>query len=451
MYHSILLKAHVSAKLARAESSNIDLFFVGIGGNGMYPLACLAHTLGYGVAGSDERMSENVLRLKRKGIPVSVGECLLPPETDALVRTLAVAPTHPACLEAEKNGIPIFTRAELLSLLERRFPVRIAVSGSHGKSSTVGMCAEILRAAKLDPTVLVGADLSFAEGGFRAGKGDILLYEACEYGNSFLSFFPTHAAVLNAEWEHTDFFESENAVITSFRHFLEKTSVRYRLKKAGMPFEADVDFGENGLFHAKNVFASEGKYTFSLYREKENLGVVKLGVIGVYQIDNALAAAALSLAVGADVRAVQKGLSSFLGVGGRMEYKGKLGPSSLYLDYAHHPSELAACLSAAKKLGKRIAFVFEPHTYSRVASFEKEYVKLLAGEKCGVLPIYAAREENVYGVSAKALAEKCGAVFLPDFAKAAEFLLQNASPGTVLLLIGAGNVARVTDGLPLTV
>ncbi len=447
MYRTILAKARASGEMSKKEHAPFHLYFAGIGGSGMFPLASLAHSLGYHVCGFDARENKNVLRLREKGISVSVGNASLPPQTDALVRSLAVPLTHPICIEAQERSIPIFLRSELLAVLERLFPCRIAVSGSHGKSSTVGMCASILDAAGLSPTVLVGADLSEKEGGFREGKGNILLYEACEYGNSFLAFSPTHAAVLNAEWEHTDFFEDENAVLTSFRRFLEKPSVIYRLKEETLSLCADADFGKEGYYHAESKISQEGKYSFSLYEGERNLGAVKLGVIGAYQVQNALAATALALACGADFNAVRKGLAAFRGVGARMEYKGRVGASPLYLDYAHHPTELAETISAAKQLCEKIVFVFEPHTYSRVFNFEKEYAKLLAAEKCAVLPIYAAREENVYGVSSEKLAKKSGAVCLHSFSEAAAFLSAHAAPNTLLLLIGAGDVAKVLPHL----
>ncbi len=442
MYRNVLAKAVASGELSKKNGRRLRLYFVGIGGNGMYPLARFAHALGYAVSGADARESENTRRLSLKGIPVCIGNEPLPKESEALVISLAVPDVHPTLAEARERGVPVFTRAELLALLERRFPIRIAVAGSHGKSSTVGMCASILREAGLSPTVLVGADLTKEEGGFREGKGDVLLYEACEYENSFLAFSPTHAAVLNAEWEHTDFFASEEEVLRSFRAFLEKNTVRCRLCKRDLPFSRHADFGEGGLFHAENVAEENGGYTFSLFEGERKHAHVTLGVIGAYQVENALAASALALSVGADAVALERGLSAFGGVAGRMEYKGCVGHAPLYLDYAHHPTELAAALSAARRLGDRVVCVFEPHTYSRVYAFEGEFVRLLSGGCFGVLPIYAAREENVFGVSSERLAQRSGAVFLGDYASAANFLKEKSANGTVLLLVGAGTVGE---------
>ncbi len=442
MYRNVLAKAAASGELSKKNGRRLRLYFVGIGGSGMYPLARFAHALGYAVSGADARENENTRRLSLKGIPVCIGKEPLPKESEALVISLAVPDTHPTVCEANERGVPVFTRAELLALLERRFPVRVAVAGSHGKSSTVGMCAAILGEAGLSPTVLVGADLTREEGGFRKGEGSILLYEACEYENSFHAFSPTHAAVLNAEWEHTDFFASEEEVSRSFRAFLEKNTVRYRLCERALPFSRHADFGEGALFHAEEVTEKDGVYAFSLLEGERVHARITLGVIGAYQVENALAASALALSVGADAAAVGRGLSAFRGVAGRMEHKGRVGQAPLYLDYAHHPTELAAALSAASRLGERVVCVFEPHTYSRVHAFEGEFVRLLSGGCFGVLPIYAAREENIFGVSSERLAQKSGAVFLKDYASAADFLKENSADGTVLLLVGAGTVGE---------
>jgi len=442
MYRSILAKAAASGTIARKNGGGMRLYFVGIGGGGMYPLARLAAVLGYRVSGTDARESENTRRLEREGIFVRIGTSALPQSVDALVHTLAVARSHPLLLEAEKRGIPIFTRTELLALLERRFPTRVAVAGSHGKSSTVGMCAAILREAGIAHTVLCGAELTREDGGFLGGGGEVLLYEACEYKDAFLDLSPTHAAVLNAEWEHADFFPSEDAALSSFRRFLGKNTLRFRACHASLDFPSDLSYGDGARLHAEALREKNGCFSFSLLMGEERLCDVSLGVIGAFQVQNALAAAALALSVGAGKEAVMRGLAAFRGVACRMEYKGRVGASALYLDYAHHPTELSAALKAARGLGEKVVCVFEPHTYSRVFAFEDRFLRLFSSAVFGILPIYAAREENIYGVSSARLAEKSGATFLKDYASAAAFLEEKSGDETVLLLVGAGTVGE---------
>lgn len=425
-------------------SSLRRLYFIGIGGSGMYGCARLAQDRGFCVRGSDARESANLARLRLAGIPVAVGTPPLPMETDAVVYSLAVMREHPQMKEAEERGIPCIDRAELLGALSEGYLTAIAVAGSHGKSSTVGMCAEILREAGLSPTVLVGADLSEKEGGYRKGSGSILLAEACEYKDSFLSLSATHALVLNAEWEHTDYFPDEQSVLRSFYRFLHGERVAFRIASSQTALPADLVFGNERGIHLRGLCIEKGCPRFSVFLGQRQLCEISLRVIGAHQAQNALAAFSLGYALGVPTATIRTALNAYRGVGGRMQYVKTVKGAPLYLDYAHHPTELAAALESAKTLGKRLICVFEPHTYSRVAAFEGELSHLLSlPDKAGVLPIYAAREKNTYGVSAQRLAEKAGAAFLPSFASAAEFLTENAEEGSVLLLAGAGLAREV--------
>ena len=440
MYRNALTKAAVSQELIKKEGRRLRLYFVGIGGSGMYPLARLAAALGYEVRGSDAVRSENTERLMACGIPVCVGKEPLPEDVDALVLSLAISEADGQVREGRERGIPVFMRAELLTLLERRFPLRLAVAGSHGKSSTVGMCASILKRAGRQPTVLLGADLSSEDGGFKQGAGEILLYEACEYRSALLTFAPTHALVLNGEWEHTDCFCDKDAVLGVFRRFLAGSSVRVALAPRSIGFLGHADFGADGRVTAACLAEREGKYAFLLCKDGVELGKVRLSVAGKHQVENALAAASLALSLGIEPSCITEGLSSYSGIGRRMERIGVLSGSPLYLDYAHHPTELACALSTASCFGKRTVCVFEPHTYSRVHAFWGEYVRLLSHGATAVLPIYAARETNLYGVDSQKLAVASGAEYLSDYAAAAEYLIRMAGRDSVLLLAGAGRI-----------
>jgi UDP-N-acetylmuramate--alanine ligase len=416
-----------------------DLFFLGIGGTGMYGVARLAHDLGFRVCGTDARESSNTERLRRAGIAVTENARELPLDTDALIYTLAVREEHPLLREARRRGIPTVSRAEALGELMLAFPKRVAIAGAHGKSSTVGMCAEILKEAGKSPTVLVGADLSPSEGGYRRGTGDIILLEACEYKDSFLFFSPTHAAVLNAEWEHTDYFPNEESVYRSFRRFLAGESVCCRITPAHSPFQGDITFGKGGDVSAQDTEMRGGCACFSLTYRGKKLASPALRIIGAHQRENALAAAALCLSLGIDAESIARGLSVHRGVGGRLERCERL--PGLYLDYAHHPTELSCALTSARMLAPRVVCVFEPHTFSRLFAFYNEFKALLTRiDPTGILPIYPARETQTMGMSSKRLAEECGAVYLPTFSSAAEFLRENVGEDTVLLLVGAGRV-----------
>ena len=419
------------------------LYFIGIGGSGMYGLARLAYDLGYRVLGSDKSESENVKRLLACGISVTVGTESLPEELDAVVYSLAVDEEHPQRKEASEREMPTLSRAELLGILMEGYPVRIAISGSHGKSSTVGMCASILTAYGLSPSVLIGADLSKEDGGYQRGAGNILLTEACEYKDSFLSFSPTHAVVLNAEWDHTDYFPSRRSVLLSFSRFLEKESISLRLVDDKTGLKAENRLGCATGFHIENLTLKKGCPCFSVMKGREALAELSLRVVGAHQAQNALAAFSLSYLMGVPVPVISDALSRYGGVGGRMEYRMDCHASPVYLDYAHHPTELRCAIESAREIGKRVVCVFEPHTYSRVSAFFLELsAALRLADAVGVLPIYAAREKNVYGVSAKKLAKASGGTYLPSFEAGADFLKKNAREDTVLLLAGAGLIAQ---------
>lgn len=424
-------------------------------------MAALAHLcldLGYSVEGIDRAGNEHTERLKSAGISVTVGEEMPQelPAADLYVYTLAVPLTHPLLTLARQKGIPTVSRPAFLGAIQLLYPVRVAVAGMHGKSSTVGMCAEILKAAGKRPTVLSGADLSPKEGSYRRGDAELLLFEACEYRDAFLHFFPTHAAVLNTEWEHTDYFADVAAVNASFSAFLSSGA----LSLAVLPQEERdlfsppnariLTFGEEGDYRAANLSQKEGVYSFDLLEKGVLLGRVKLQVPGRFQVKNALAAAALCRSLGIPAEKNVTGLCLYQGTARRMQKIRLTEGRALYLDYAHHPTELKAALSTAKEMGKGVACVFQPHTYSRVAAFHAAYAEsLFSLEAAGVLPIYAARERDTLGMSAEKLARESRAVFLPDFKAAADFLLKNAGEGRTLLLAGAGDIEKVLSFLPL--
>ncbi len=431
-------------ELSKKLSSSKHLYFIGIGGSGMYGCARLASDLGFFVSGTDDLVSKNTERLVREGIAVTVGEATLPKKTDAVVYSLAVSEEHPVLRDAREKSIPCIDRADFLGVLTERFETRVAVAGSHGKSSTVGMCAEIFSRAGLSPTVIAGADLDTYDGGYKRGEGKLVLMEACEYCDAFLSFFPTHAVVLNAEWEHTDYFLNENETKSSFCRFLNGKSVRFRVAGRSTGFSADATVPDERGIHAEELLLENGCALFALCEGEKRQGSVRLRTLGVHQCENALAAYAVARSLGVSSKTAIEGLNAFSGIGERMERVGTVGGTPLYLDYAHHPTELRATLACARTLAERVVCVFEPHTFSRLHAFLEDLSSLLAiPEKTGVLPVYPARETNIYGVSSEKLAAKCGARLLPDFKSAAEFLKQNARENTVLLLVGAGRVREV--------
>lgn len=425
------------------------VYFLGLGGSGMYGAVRLAAQLGLSVCGTDTKEGKNTSRLRALGIPVLSENEPIPKDVHTVVYSLAVSPSHPLLLAARARGLNVLERAAFLGRVMTVFPVRAAVAGSHGKSSTTAMCAEILRIAGVSATVLCGAELDESEGGFRAGNGEVLLLEACEYRDAFLSLSPTHALALGVSWEHTDYFPSRESVLCSFEKFLRGESVLRTAARADH-FAADVTYGRGGDLTAEEVVSTEEGSRFFLSYRAERLGEVRLGVLGRFQVENALGAAALALSLGIGAEDIVRGLCAYRGIPRRMEQRGSLRGVPLYLDFAHHPKELLCALRTAAAFGRPLAVVFEPHTYSRTKSFFDEYVRALRQPHiAGVLPVYASRETDPLGVSSVMLAKAAGVAFLSDYVHAARFLTRAAGKGCTLLLVGAGGVEEVLSHLPL--
>ena len=429
-------------------SDSRSLYFVGIGGAGMYPLARLALSLGFRVSGCDRAENENTARLRRLGISIDKEGEGVGAERDAtVVYTLAAPDTHPILQKARTQGQEMLTRTAFLGRLSARFAKCATVAGTHGKSSTVGFCASVLRTAGLSPTVLCGADLTKRDGGFLSGGQELLLVEACEYKRAFLSLAPTHALALGADYEHPDCYENEEAVKQAFLAYLSLPSVRTRVAPVGFCEDA-VSFGKGGIFSFQNLTVNEGRASFDLFREKKNLGKVRLSVLGAFQAQNALAAAALCYTLGVRDADIPLGLSAFHGIGGRMELCGWVKGVPLYLDYAHHPTELSAALACASTIGDRVTCVFEGHTYSRCFAFRRAFTRLLALPHCsGVLPIFPARETETLGMSGEKMAREAGADFLSDYNSASEYILKQAENSDVILLVGAGKIGETLSCL----
>lgn len=440
-----MIKRRLPSALADMKG---DVYFLGIGGSGMYGVARLAHSMGLHVVGADGKASKNTVSLRALGIPLFSEDEPLPENVSLLVYSLAVPPTHPRMREAAERALPTLDRARFFGQLMEAFPIRAAVAGTHGKSSTTAMCAEILTAAGGDPTVVSGAPLGIGKDSFREGQGDILLFEACEYRDAFLSFSPTHALALGASWEHTDYFPTKEAVIRSFHAYLTGKSVVRSVAPAGL-FPADITFGKEGKITAEQRVETETGSRFLLAREGVVLGEVALATLGSHQIENALGAAALALSMDIPTSAILRGLSAYRGIPRRMEKRGVLRASPVYLDFAHHPKEVFCALRTALRLGAPLAVVFEPHTYSRTKAFFGDYVRALRlPHMAGVLPIYAAREKEDLTVSSVMLAREAGVAYLSDYVHAARFLTRAAGKGCTLLLMGAGGIEEVLSHLP---
>ncbi len=437
---------------------------IGIGGVSMSPLAKVLHMNGVPVTGSDITESDAVRDLRAQGIPVSIGhrgENVL--GSAYIIRTAAARDDNPEVEYARDNGIPIFERAEAWGVLMRRYKNALCISGTHGKTTTTSMCTHILMAADADPTVMIGGTLALLHAGYRVGHGDTIVLESCEYYNSFLSFSPTIAVILDIEADHLDFFKDLADVKKSFRAFANLVPVPEGVVIANIDDENTMDaidgirrrvvtfgFSPRADIRAKNLTTAGGLSEFDVVYKMKTYCHVKLGVPGLHNVKNALAAAAAAIELGIPGEAVAKGLGAFHGAARRFEYKGQVNGAKVYDDYAHHPGELHALLDAVHDItAGRVLLAFQPHTYSRTKALFNEFVEQLKrADKVYLAEIYAARETNTIGISSADLAAAIpGSTFCPTLPELADHLKREARPGDTVLTVGAGNIYTICDGL----
>ena len=437
---------------------------VGIGGVSMSSLAEVLHGMGLTITGSDTTESRNVQALRRAGIQVSIGHRAenVSPDVDFVVRTAAVHDDNPEIIFAHEWGIPVYERTQAWGAISKDYANALCIAGTHGKTTTTSMCTHILMAADKDPTVMIGGTLPLLNAGHRVGHGNTIIMEACEYYNSFLSFHPTVAVILNVEADHLDFFKDLDDVKKSFRAFAERVPQEgYIVANADDANTMDTlrNMGRRmitfGLGSGADVTARSIRFVganshFEILYKGTHFTDVTLHVPGLHNVKNALAATAASICLGIRPNAVKYGLAGFTGAGRRFEFKGKYNGADVYDDYAHHPGELKVLLDAVEQLDyKRTILVFQPHTYSRTAALFDDFVTQLRRPDLSILAeIYAAREKNTIGISSAALAEKVeGARFYPGFDELESALRELAQPGDIILTVGAGDVYKLGERL----
>ena len=430
---------------------------IGIGGVSMSPLAEVLHHAGIAVHGSDMRESEAVKHLRSLGIEVCIGHYAENVEgCDYIIRTAAVHDDNPEIVAAHAKGLPVFERAQAWGAIMQQYQNAVCISGTHGKTTTTSMMTHITMAAALDPTIMVGGTLPLLGSGYRVGHGNTIVLESCEYCNSFLSFFPTVAVILNVEADHLDFFKDLQDVEHSFHRFAELVpengSVIANADDSGAMEALEglehpvTTFGlenQSADFTAQNIELCKGCPSFDILENGAVYCHVSLRVPGRHNILNALAAAAAAKALGISGEVVSAGLSTFTGAGRRFEHKGNYNGAEVYDDYAHHPGELHALLTTAKGLGyRRVICAFQPHTYSRTKALFNEFIEELKQADVAILmEIFAARETDTLGISSKDLADAIpGAVYCKTLDEVTATLRSMAQEGDLILTVGAGDI-----------
>ena len=434
------------------------IHFVGIGGVGMYSLARLAMGLGISVSGSD--LSENGYTRSLASLGARIfythSEKNITEGVRELVYSLAIAQDNPELTAAAKMGIPVRTRAEKLGELMRSYAFPIGVSGSHGKSTTTAMIYHILAKLGKNPTALIGAPL---RGGvpFADGGKDILVYEACEYKDSFLKFFPSVVAITNIELDHTDYFSSLNDIKHSFLMCINRAE---RLAVINIDDEnsssllplIDVDTLTYGFSEKADVRASlssfrNEKIKYKLIHKNSCLGEYSLRVPGVFNISNALCAICAASSLGIPLSDCAQALADFSGIGRRMELVGNVGTKAVIYDYAHHPTEIRAVIDALKLTYRTLTVIFKPHTYTRTRDMWDEFASALSlADSVIITDIFPAREEPIEGVSSQRLAAHIGesAVYATDLDAP---LIALSGQSRAIVVMGAGNNDKVLAGL----
>lgn len=444
------------------------IYFAGIGGISMSALAMILKNKGFEVCGYDRTASELTAELEKNGIKIfyQTEESNLDGVSCAIY-SAALHSDHPEIQQIEKKGIPLYKRAELLGAIARLYSNSIAVAGTHGKSTTSGMLSYIfMEDKKYDPTVLVGAVLPNINSTFRIGNDENFVFESCEYMDSFLSFFPRIAVVLNVHLDHTDYFPNLERLIESFKGFITNTgssgyavvnldsdsAVKAAEGYTGTLITFSASGNQKANFYADNIVMNKGFATFDVYKDEKLHLSLTLSVPGLHNVSNALAAIACCDICGVEKGTVVSGLNRFRGVCRRFEYKGQFMGADVFDDYGHHPDEIKANLSAAKCMGyKRVICVFQPHTYSRLHDLFEDFASSFTDCDLPVFAdVYSARENNIYGTTSLQLAEKVErGVYLGSFEKIEEYLKGELRPGDLLIFMGAGSITELAKKVTL--
>lgn len=447
----------------------IHIHFIGIGGISMSGLAEILLKEHFTISGSDTKPSDLTAHLSSLGAKVLYPQKAsnITDDIDLVVYTAAIRETNEELMAVREKNLPTLTRAQLLGQLMRNYQTPIAVSGTHGKTTTTSMLSHILLAAEKDPTISVGGILHAIGGNIRVGNSDVFITEACEYTNSFLDFLPKISIILNVEEDHMDFFKDIDDIRNSFHKFasllpedgalvinknieqMETITDNLSCKVITYSEEQDADY------RAENITFDEfGNASFDLIKFGVFAGNIRLSVAGKHNVSNALAVIAVSDLLDIDLDTIKKGIFSFTGTDRRFQYKGVRNGFTIIDDYAHHPTEIRATLTSAQNYPHRdIWCIFQPHTYTRTKAFFHEFAEALSlADHIILADIYAARETDTLGMTSEALANEIkqlggDAYYLPSFEAIENFVLEKCIHDDVLITMGAGDVVNIGNSL----
>ena len=452
-------------KTSSMERKIRRVHFVGIGGIGMSGIAEVLLNLGYEISGSDIASSDTTSRLDDLGAAIHIGHAAENiGNADVIVTSTAVGPENEEVIEARKRNVPVIPRAEMLAeLLKMKFS--IAVSGSHGKTTTTSMVAAVLAHGGLDPTMVIGGKLASIGGNARLGDGEAIVAEADESDGSFLKLSPCIAVITNIDKEHLDYYRNLKDIREAFLKFanivpfygatilcvddLNIKEIIPRIKRRIITYGLTQDAD----YRAKDITFAGGSSIFSLYERNVLLGTIKLHAPGTFNVYNSLAAVAVAREMDISFPVVKEGLKDFSGVHRRLEVRGRKNDVTVVDDYGHHPTEIKATLLAARQIWSgRIIVVFQPHRYTRTQALFNEFQTAFDNADILIMTdIYAASEEPISGVTAEKLCQEIKKSSQKDirhfsnFDDIVDYLLKIAGPSDVILTQGAGNVWKIGE------
>lgn len=441
------------------------IHFIGIGGISMSGIVEILLQRGFKISGSDMNSSPITNRLKTKGAKIYIGHTSDNiRDVDLIVYTAAISNDNPELVFATSNNIETMDRAEFLGEIMKAYKYNVAIAGTHGKTTTTSMVSHIVLKANLDPTILVGGQLDLIAGNVKTGESDYFITEACEYKASFLKFSPYIGTILNIDADHLDYYKDIDEITEAFIKFAKLIPKNGYLVAYGEDLRINqvikncnctvITYGLNsGDLIGKNIiFDKEGCASFDVYKKDSCIMKVRLNVPGNHNILNSLAAVATGIALNIDLDTISQGLESFLGTHRRFELKGVKNQVTVIDDYAHHPTEIKATLSATKNYPhNKLYAIFQPHTYTRTSTLFSDFVQ--AFDDCYeviLADIYAAREKDTGIVSSLMLGDKIRekgqkCVNFHSFEDIVKYLNHNAKAGDLIMTIGAGDVFKIGE------
>lgn len=450
------------------------IHMIGIGGSGMYPLAQVLHAKGYYLTGSDNNETDTLAAVRALGIPVTLGQKAENIEgADLVVYSAAIAKTNPERAAAEASGVAMMERSELLGLVSEWYSQAVCIAGTHGKTTTSSMLAQILFTAGIDLSAVIGGKLPAIGGSGRAGSSDVFVCEACEYVDTFLHLSPDIAVILNIDEDHMEYFHTLDNLKASFTKFAQKSS-RYVLYNgddknscdamAAVTGKTMLRFGTGAEceWRAADITHTVQQTTeFKVWHEGECLGTAVLKIPGMHNVLNALSAIAAAHLVGLNFAQCQAGLLAFHGAKRRFDIHANCNGITVADDYGHHPAEIAATLKAAKAMPyRRVIAVHQPFTYSRTERLLDDFAEALQiADIVALTDIMGGRETNTRGIFTRMLAEKIkGCIWFPqdesependtrkyqNFDAVCDAVCKAAQPGDLIITLGCGDVNKLS-------